>query len=192
MNQRLLLPYAVLLVAGLSQAAAADGYFLQTDIGAETQSLVATVSRGQLSFGMNLSDYDGGRSGAITGAYAFSLPGDFTLKAGPTFGFTRDDGEEWETELGARVAIDRWSATSFGSTYFLAEAGTPQRSWFLLSQITFAPANVGIELSRGGSDDYHETTLAVQRRFGDRPLSLRLGYKLSSEELFAGFSINTF
>jgi hypothetical protein len=192
MNQRFLLPYAVLVMAGLSQAAVADGYFLQTDIGEETQSFVASASRGQLSYGLNLSDYQGGRSGAITGAYAFSLPADITLKAGPTFGFTRDDGGEWDTEFGGRVAIDRWSATSFGSTYFLAEAGTPQRSWFLLSQVTFAPANVGIELSRGGSDDYHETTLAVQRRVGDGPVSLRLGYKLSSDELFAGFSINTF
>ena len=90
------------------------------------------------------------------------------------------------------MALDRWNATSFGSTYFLGEASTPHHSWFLLSQITFASSGVGVELSRGGSDNYHETTIALQRKLGEGPVSLRIGYKLSSEELFAGFSINTF
>jgi hypothetical protein len=192
MNSKAFFSLTVLIAAGLSQAASADGYFLQTDIGGQTQSIVASASRGQLSFSANLTDYDGGRSGAVSAAYAFSLPGSITVRAGPTIGFTDEDDEDQDTEVGARAAIDRWSATSFGATYFLAEASTPQHSWFLLSQVTFAPMNVGIELSRGGSEDYHETTLAVQRRIGDGPVSLRLGYKLTSEEIFAGFSINTY
>ena len=49
-----------------------------------------------------------------------------------------------------------------------------------------------MELSRGGSDSYRETTLAFQKRIADGPLSVRLGYKLTSDEVFAGFSINTF
>lgn len=192
MNLTTFFSLTALLSAGFSQAASADGYFLQTDIGGQTQSIVASASRGQFSFSANLTDYDGGRSGALSGAYAFSLPGSVTLRAGPTIGFIDEEGEDRDTEAGARVAIDRWSATSFGATYFLAEASTPRHSWFLLSQVTFAPMNVGIELSRGGSDDYYETTLAVQRRIGDGPVGLRLGYKLTSEELFAGISINTF
>ena len=45
---------------------------------------------------------------------------------------------------------------------------------------------------KGGSETYYETTLAVQKRLSGGPVSLRLGYKLSSDEVFAGFSINTF
>lgn len=183
---------ALCLAAGMTHAAAADGYFLQADVGGQTQSLVGSAARGPLSFGANLTDHAGGRSGAITAAYAYALPGAATFKAGPILGFTRDDGEGTDVEAGARIAVERWSATSFGSTYWLVEASTPQRSWFLLGQVTFAPANIGIELSRGGSDTYHETTFAVQRRIGEGPVSLRLGYKLGSDEVFAGFSINTF
>jgi hypothetical protein len=51
---------------------------------------------------------------------------------------------------------------------------------------------MGIELSRGGSKTYHETTLALQKSLSGDPVSLRLGYKLSSDKVFAGFSINTF
>ncbi|TJZ79861.1 hypothetical protein [Paracoccus hibiscisoli] len=192
MNLGLLFACGLLAVTTVSPAAAADGYFLQADIGGQTQGVVASASRGDLSFGLNLSDYEGGRLGTLNATYAFALPGTATLRAGPTIGFTRDDGGNRETEFGIRSSFDRWSATSFGSTYFLGEASTPQRSWFLLSQVTLAPSNIGIELSRGGSENYRETTLAVQRRVGAGPVSLRLGYKLSSEELFAGFSINTF
>ncbi|MCG6112364.1 MAG: hypothetical protein MEQ74_09305 [Paracoccus sp.] len=192
MNLGLLFACGLLAATTVSPAVAADGYFLQADIGGQTQGLVASASRGDLSFGLNLSDYEGGRSSALNATYAFALPGTATLRAGPIIGITRNGGGNRESEFGIRSSIDRWSATSFGSTYFLGEASTPQRSWFLLSQVTLAPSNVGIELSRGGSENYRETTLAVQRRVGAGPVRLRLGYKLSSEELFAGFSINTF
>lgn len=192
MNSTTFLSSTTLLATGFLQAASADGYFLQTDVGGRSQSFVASTSRGPLSFGLNLSNYEDGRSGAISATYAFPVEGVATFKLGPTVGFKRDDDGTRDTKAGARLAVDRWTATSFGSAYALAEASTVHRSWFLLGQVTFAPANIGIELSRGGSDDYHETTLAVQKRLGDGPVSLRLGYKLSSEELFAGFSINTF
>lgn len=192
MNPTLLISVAALCAAGALPAAAADGAFLQTDVSGRTQSFVASVSRGDLSYGLNLSNYADGRSGAVNAAVAFPVEGVATVRLGPTIGFKRDDDGERDVEAGARMAIERWTATSFGSTYVLADASTVHRAWFLLGQVTFAPSNWGIELSRGGSDDYHETTLAVQRRIGDGPVSLRLGYKISSEELFAGFSINTF
>lgn len=192
MPLKLSLSLAAALVAGPMQAAAADGYFLQADIGGRTQSAVATASQGALSYGMNLSNYEGGRSGAINATVAFPLEDVAVVRLGPAIGFKHDDDGDRDLEAGARMAVERWTGTAFGSTYVLAEASTVHRAWFLLGQVTFTPANIGIELSRGGSDDYHETTLAVQRRLGDGPVSLRLGYKLSSEELFAGLSINTF
>lgn len=192
MGSTTFLSVTTLLAVGFFQTAAADGYFLQTDVGGRTQSFVASTSRGPLSFGLNLSGYEDGHSGAISAMYALPVEAGATFKLGPTVGFKRNDDGERDTKTGVRLAVDRWTATSFGSAYALAEASTVHRSWFLLGQVTFAPANIGIELSRGGSDDYHETTLAMQRRIGDGPVSLRIGYKLSSEELFAGFSINTF
>lgn len=44
----------------LAQVAAADGYFLQGDAGARTQSVVASASRGSLNYGLNLSNYEYG------------------------------------------------------------------------------------------------------------------------------------
>ena len=49
-----------------------------------------------------------------------------------------------------------------------------------------------MELSRGGSDDYTETTLAVSRRIEGSPISLRAGWRFDGEEAFLGFSVNTF
>lgn len=192
MYPKFLVALSLLVAAGMTQTAVADGYFLQADVGGQTQSLVGSAAHGPFSFGANLTDYAGGRSGATTASYGYALSGAVTFKVGPTIGFTKEDGRGTDVDAGARVAIDRWSATSFGSTYWLAEASTPQQSWFLLGQMAFAPVNIGIELSRGGSDTYHETTLALQRRIGEGQVSLRLGYKLSSDEVFAGFSINTF
>ena len=192
MNSRSCLSLSLAFALTLARTAAADGVFWQVDIGADTRTLVAASRRGPWEYGLNISDYKGGRSGAINLAGVIALPGAVTLKAGPTLGWTRDDNGDGDTGLGARIALDRWSATSFGSTYVLAEASTPQRDWFLLAQVTLTAPAIGIELSRGGSETYHETTLALQRRVGEGPWSLRLGYKLDSEELFAGFSINTF
>jgi hypothetical protein len=192
MSRKLTFALAACLAAAAAPAAAADGFFAQADIGDRTQSAVATASRGALSYGTTLSNYEGGRSGTTFLAYTLPLEAPATVRLGPAVGLRRSDGEAREVEAGLRVAVDRWSATPFGSVYGLAEASSVHRSWFLLGQVTFAPANIGVELSRGGSEDYHETTLAVQKRLGEGPVSLRLGYKLSSDEIFAGISINTF
>ncbi len=47
-------------------------------------------------------------------------------------------------------------------------------------------------LCPGGSENYHKTSLAVQKRLPVGLFSLRLGHNLSLDGLFAGFSINTF
>lgn len=180
------------LACFLAQAAAADGYFLQGDAGATTQSVVASGSRGSLSFGMNLVNYEDGRSGAISLTHALPLADVAVMKVGPSIGFEHKRDEGNDVQAGLKLSLERYTPTSFGSTYLLADANSVHQSWFLLGQVTFAPYNFGIELSRGGSDSYHETTLAFQKRIADRPLSVRLGYKLTSEEVFAGFSINTF
>ena len=176
----------------LGQTAAADGYFLQVYAGGRTQSVVASVSRSSLNYGLNFSNYEDGHSGAISLTYALPLADVAVMKVGPTIGFQHEQDEGNDVQVGLKLSLERYTPTSFGSTYLLADASSVLESWFLLGQLTFAPGNFGVELSRGGSDTYHETTLAFQKRIADGPLSVRLGYKLSSDEVFAGFSINTF
>ncbi|WP_410219369.1 hypothetical protein [Paracoccus sp. (in: a-proteobacteria)] len=176
----------------LCQAAAADGYFLQGDAGTRTQSVVASASRGPLNYGFNISNYDEGHSSAISLTYTIPLAEVAVLKAGPTLGLQHEQDKGNDLQAGLKLSVERYMATGFGSTYALIDVSTVHHSWFLLGQMTLAPANIGVELSRGGSDSYHETTLALQKRVADGPFSIRVGYKLTSEELFAGFSINTF
>ncbi|WP_313137949.1 hypothetical protein [Paracoccus jeotgali] len=180
------------LASIFAQTAAADGYFLQGDAGSRTQSFIASGSHGSLNYGMNFSNYEDGRSGAVSLTYAFPLADDAVLKVGPSIGVEQKSDEENDLEAGFKLSLERYTATSFGSTYLLTDLSSVHQSWFLLGQVTFAPHNFGIELSRGGSDNYHETTLAFQKRLADSPFSLRIGYKLTSEEVFAGFSVNTF
>ncbi|MFN3525155.1 MAG: hypothetical protein ACK4YU_03620 [Paracoccus sp. (in: a-proteobacteria)] len=177
----------------LTAQAMADGYFLQADVGGRNQTAVATASRDALSYGLSISDYDGGRSGAVSLTYALPPVRGAVVKLGPTVGLRRtDDDSGTDVTPGVKATVERYTPTSFGATYLLADVSSVHRSWFVLGQVSFAPANIGLELSRGGSDDYRETTLAMQKRLSDTPFSLRLGYKLSSDELFAGFSVNTF
>ena len=180
------------LACFLAQTAAADGYFLQGDAGARTQSVVASATRGSLNYGLNLSNYEDGHSGAISLTYGLPLADIAVMKVGPTIGFQHEQDEGDDTQAGLKLSLERYTPTSFGSTYLLADVSSVHQSWFLLGQLTFAPGNFGVELSRGGSDSYHETTLAFQKRIADGPLSVRAGYKLTSDEVFAGFSINTF
>jgi len=172
--------------------AVADGYFLQADAGRETRSFVATVATGALNFGFNLSDYDGGRSATTSFTYAFPIGDIAVLKLGPSIGVLRDSGRWKKPELGAKLSLERYAGTSFGSFYSLAELNSIDNSWFVLAQVSLQQPNLSFELSRGGSDSYRETTIAMQRKLSDGPMSLRLGYKLRSEEVFIGFNINTF
>ncbi|GHG11409.1 hypothetical protein [Paracoccus aerius] len=184
--------FAIGVALGQALPAAADGEFLQADVGRSTQSAVATVVRGPVSYGLNVSKYEDGRSGAANVTYALPIDAPATLRLGPSLGFQEDDDEDSEVTVGLRLVAERYVPADFGSAYLLGDFSTVNRSWFLLGQLTYAPADIGIELSRGGSETYHETTLAVQKRLTGSPVSLRIGYKISSDELFAGFSINTF
>lgn len=179
-------------IACFAQLALADGYFLQTDVGNDTQSIVATASTRALNFGVNLSSYEGGRSAITSFTYAFPVGEVAVLKIGPSVGVLRENGVWGSPELGAKLSVERYAATPFGSIYGLAEANSIDHAWFLLGQLTLQQPGLSFELSRGGSDSYLETTIAVQKKLSDGPVSLRFGYKLSSEEFFIGFNINTF
>ncbi|MBS1302688.1 hypothetical protein [Loktanella sp. SALINAS62] len=170
----------------------ADGYFLQADAGRQTQGLVATMAQGAWNYGLNVADYEDGTSVSTSIAYAFPIGDIAMMKVGPSFGFQREDGAWSSPEPGIRFSVERFTPTSFGGVFTLAEVSTVESAWFVLGQLNWQATGLGLELSRGGSDNYSETTLAVSKRITDRPVSLRFGYKLSSEEVFFGLNINTF
>jgi hypothetical protein len=80
----------------------------------------------------------------------------------------------------------------FGSLFLLAEGSTIEGSAFALAQLGFSGPDLLFELSHGRSDSYSETTVAISKSIGEGPLDLRTGYWFDAEELFVGFSINTF
>ena len=185
---------AALLCLAIAPAAQADGYFLQADGGRETRGGVVAIQRGALTFGANASVYDGGKELYASLAYALPLGDVAVMKFGPTIGKTWEDDPAKDDELhaGGKISLERYGATEFGGIYGLAEIGSINNAWFLLAQIDHHALNAGIGLSRAGSDNYTETTLALRKGFRDSPFSLRAGYKFDSDEAFIGFAINTF
>lgn len=169
----------------------ADGFFGQADLGQEASGGVLSFQRGSLTGNLNATRYDGGKE--LTASLLYSLPVQgFGLKIGPTFGWQWSDGEDRSSDGGARLVIDRYTPASFGSTYFLADLASLNQSWFVLGQFNLDRPGLGLELSRGGSDSYHETTFALRKDIGNTPWALRAGYKFDSEAAFLGFSLNTF
>ena len=86
----------IALCVSLSQQAAADGYFLQADLGGQTQGLVAASSTGAIGYGFNAVKYEGGRAGAISVTHAWPLGHLATLRP------SRRGQREW-TEHGGHA-----------------------------------------------------------------------------------------
>lgn len=172
--------------------AAADGFFLQADSGNATQGGVVSFQRGKLTYGANFTLYDGGKEFFASVTYAAQLGNLALLKFGPAVGKEWSDDGSDDVKVGARLSLERYQTTAFGSAYGLVDLGTVNSSWFILAQLNLDAVNGGVEVSRGGSDNYRETTIALRKDLGDSPYSLRAGYKFDSEEVFVGFSVNTF
>ncbi|NDV97746.1 hypothetical protein [Salipiger sp. PrR002] len=171
--------------------AAADGTFVQLEQAQSTSGAVLAVNRDKLNYGGVVSHWDGGYSVVGSLTYGFDTPIGASFKIGPAVGGVYKDGEEDEYDLGVRASLDRWMPTSFGSFYYLAELNSIENSWFGLVSFGWGDSGFNTELSRGGSDSYLDTTLAVNKHY-DGPVSLRAGYRFNSGEFFIGFSVNTF
>lgn len=179
-----------LLVALAGAPARADGEFLQLDLSASTVGGVASVQRGPLTFGGVVTIPQDDPSALASASWGWAIPGGATLRAGPALGLSAPDLSE--AELGARVVVERYVATGWGGLFGLAEASTVDRSGFVLAQLTLAEPRLTLEASRGASETYAETTVALSRRLGDSPVSLRAGYRFEAGEVFVGVSVNTF
>lgn len=186
-----LLACAGLLVGVQGTAARADGVFLQFDASNTASTAVAATSRGPFGYGATYATYDGGSSASAAITYSIPLGTVATLKLGPTLGQSYGDDEDHDLRLGAKLGLERYLATSFGSLFLLGEYGSIDNNWFVIAQTGFHNG-YGFELSAGGSDNYSDQTLAITKKLGKGPFSLRAGYKFANDEVFVGVSFNTY
>lgn len=176
-----------------AQPASAGGSFTQVDLSRTTVTGVFTIIREPLSFGVTHVRYDGGNSTTVSVMYRLPLAeGAPVVRIGPSVGYVDDDDAPARTEVGVKIAADRWRPTSFGSLYLLGEFNTIDRAAFATAQFGLSGPGLQVEISYGQSDTYAETTLAVSRKLGDGPVSLRAGYRFRADEVFVGVSVNTF
>lgn len=186
----------VLTVALLPSAARADGEYWGVDASQSTVGGVLSASRGDYTFGAGFTKYEDGVSANLSLSHQIpwdALPEGASLSAGAALGFTFDEeGDLSDTEVGATANLQRYVGTEWGFVFLQGNVSTISRSFFLQAQVGFNNPDFSIGLSRGGSTEYQELTLAVSKPLGDTPVSLRGGYRFFAEEWFVGFSVNTF
>ena len=170
----------------------ADGSFFQLDLSGDNGPAVGTVQRGRFSYSALHTYYDGGATTSVSVLYALPEIGGATLRLGPSLARIDEDGVGSSIEPGVRATLDRYIATDFGGLYGLVELNSVDTSWFILGQAIHQRSGFGLEVSRGGSESYNDGTIAISKRIDDGPISLRGGWRFISDEVFIGFSVNTF
>ncbi|MCA0919898.1 hypothetical protein [Pseudooceanicola nanhaiensis] len=173
-------------------SARADGEFFQLDIAEDATDASLSIARGQLSFDAGYTRYEGGSSGHVSLLWSIPVEGLGTVKLGPSVAHSFSDTASDETQLGAKVALERWAPTSFGHIFVLGNYSTNDNDYFGLVQTGFGNSGFATEFSVGGSDKYSSVVAAVSKRLGDGPYVLRAGYKFKAETFFVGFAVNTF
>ena len=186
------MPCAAILVLAAAPAWA-DGEFWGVDVSESTQGGVLAASRGPWNFGAGYTDYGDGVSASLS--LTRTLPFDFgveglSLSAGAALGF--GGGDLSEVEAGVTASAQRYIGFDWGAVFLQASAGTNRQNYFTQAQLTLADPGVTFAISRGASLDYEETSLSVSKQLGDGPVSLRAGWRFNAEEIFVGFSVNTF
>jgi len=177
----------------LASFAYADGEFFQFDFSETTSTGTVSIARGPLTYGANAVAYAGGRTYGLSATYQLPVASQFaTLRLGPSIGYVEEDGTDETFEAGLKFVAERYIPTDFGSIFLLADLNSIDTSWFVLAQLGLAHPGIVVEVSRGESNTYSETSIAVTKKLGDSPANLRVGYRLDAEELFLGFSFNTF
>tara|TARA_R110002049_G_scaffold101576_1_gene246571 strand:+ start:3979 stop:4536 length:558 start_codon:yes stop_codon:yes gene_type:complete len=174
-------------------SAHADGEFLQLDLSKSTSTGTLSIARGALTYGASAVSYEDGSTYGLSATYQLPVAQKFvTLRLGPAFGYVNEDGKDGSFEAGIKLVAERYIATDFGGVFLLADLNSIDRSWFVLGQLGLSKPGLSFELSHGESETYSETSLAVVKRYGDGPTSLRAGYRFDAKEMFIGLSINTF
>lgn len=177
----------------LAPYAYADGEFLQLDLSETTSTGTLSIARGALTYGASAVSYQDGSTYGLSATYQLPFAQKFvTLRAGPALGYVKEDGTDGSFEAGIKLVAERYIPTDFGSVFLLADINSIDSSWFVLAQLGLSQPGLSFELSHGESETYSETSLAIAKRFGDGPTSLRAGYRFDAKEVFVGLSVNTF
>jgi len=192
-NRRGLALAALAVSGGLAVAgpAQADGSFIQFDQSSKSTSGVLAVERGNLQFGLNRAEWNGGFhwTGRVTWKFPFTLGQvPMTLRVGPAVQYSHPS--IWQG--GLAVVAESYNTTPWGSLYLLSDLSTIDYSYFFMTQFNLK-SGISLELAAlGNNDNYHDRTVTLGYRFRDTPFSLRIGRKLHAHETYVGLSINTF
>lgn len=192
-NRRPAGPLLALALALASTDALADGEYWSVDVSKTTNSGVLAAQRGLWNFGTDYTDYGEGVSAAVS--LTRQLPFDLgveglVLSAGPALGF--GGGDLSRVEPGVNLGAIRYIPKDWGAVFLQVSGGTNRQNYFSQAQLTLSDPGVTFSIARGASLDYAETSLSVSKEIGDGPVSLRAGYRFVTDEVFVGFSVNTF
>jgi hypothetical protein len=181
----------------LPAAGRADGEVWGLDISESSTGGVLSASRGELSFGATVTDYDGGVSAGLSLSrslpYTFGVEG-LQLSAGAGLGFSYDDDENGfsDPKVGLSAGVQRYRPTEFGSIFWQVSLSTIAQARFTQLQVGFDEPGLSLAISYGASTEYEETSISVSKRVGESPVSLRVGWRVNAKEVFVGFTVNTF
>lgn len=168
--------------------AQADGTFFQLDLAPNASDAVLGATRNKLSFGANYSRYEDGWSAGLHATRDFVIQDLATVKLGASLGSSEATNG---FELGGKIIVERYQPTAFGFVFMSGQYNTIENDWFALAQIGDGE-KLSVDFTAGGSDTYSEQSIAVNYRLRDGPARLRVGYRFDAQEVFLGFSVNTY
>lgn len=178
-----------LIALGHPTSATADGEFAQVDYAPNASSVTGTVRRDRVTATIGWSDFDGGHATTLWGNYGLPLGPGAWLRLGPSL---RIDESE-DVDLGAKIGVERFSMNEHATLFLLGEFNTTAREYLVLAQVGHRASGIAGEVSfQGNNDGFREESLALSYQLREIPVRLRLGYRFDAEEVFVGFSVNTF
>ncbi|MBV7379670.1 hypothetical protein [Maritimibacter dapengensis] len=169
----------------------ADGTFFQVDASPTTANGTLSVERGEIAYGAGVSQYIGGTDLNASVTYKVVIGEAFpvTFRAGPAFQY-----EALTTaKVGLRFVAEHYSDTSFGHVFALGEFTTIDAGYFGLLAVGFNEPDVDFEFTvQGDNKGYLDQSVAATIGIPETKARVRFGYRINSQEIFGGISINTF
>ncbi|MCC5996408.1 MAG: hypothetical protein JJU18_08580 [Oceanicaulis sp.] len=184
--------YAGACLVSLSAGPAmADGEYLQFEYARGSSTAVASVVRGPYGAAAGWSEYDSGSALGANATYRWLTPAlgsGALVRIGPSVRIDQDT----HTDLGAKIAFERWSATPWGSVFLLADYNTIQDEYLLLGELAHARSGLSASLAVQGGESFSDNTFVLAYRIKQSPLRFRVGYRFEAQQMLVGFAVNTF
>lgn len=171
--------------------AQANGEFFQLDYAPRASTVIGSVVRGPWGAALGWSDFAGG--GAFSANITYSLPvAALGESAVFRFGPSARSDRAGSLDLGAKVVLERWAPTTFGSVFVLADYNTIKNEYQLLGEVAHWDSGLSAAVSIQGGDSFRENSLFLGYDIRETPVRLRLGYRFREKRAVIGFAINTF